>query len=330
MSSQLMRAEDLNFIDDNVKEIYRRVIMTLSNVKRFYELFAQKIVVNDSSEKIVADDSSENTLDKWILSKNHKLIKNSTKNFDEYNTNVVCAEILEFVEDLSTWYVRRSRDRFKEKDSDAIKTVSFVLENLSKIIAPIMPFISEEIFQTLKGTNFEKNNSVHLEKWPVFDETKIDLSLEENMEKIRVVVSNALDKRIKEKIPVKQPLARVIISGVKIPEELFWLIEEELNIKKVELKEGKELEIELDTILTPELKAEGAVRELMRSIQSSRKESGLSPGEIVTLDINSPDKEFLEKFRKMIEEKTSTKMNFVETEEYKKYGEKEVFFEIKK
>jgi isoleucyl-tRNA synthetase len=321
MSSQLMRAEDLNFIDDNVKDVYRRVIMTLSNVKRFYELFKQDIVV---------DDSSENVLDKWILSKIHKLIKNSTKNLDEYNTNVVCAEVLEFVEDLSTWYIRRSRDRFKEKDSDAIKTVSFVLENLSKVIAPIMPFISEEIFQTLKGTNFEKNNSVHLEEWPVFDETKIDSGLEENMEKVRAVVSNALDKRIKEKIPVKQPLAKVIVSGAKIPKDLFWLIEEELNIKKVELKEGKELEIELDTVLTPELKAEGAVRELIRSIQSSRKENGLSPGEIVTLDINSSDKEFLEKFRKMIEEKTSTKMNFVQIKDYKKYGEKEVFFEIKK
>ncbi|MDD4250898.1 MAG: isoleucine--tRNA ligase [Candidatus ainarchaeum sp.] len=322
MSSQLMRAEDLNFIDDNIKDVHRRLISTLLNVKRFYDLFGGNNVFDDQS--------SQNILDKWIISKTNRLIKNSTKNLDEYNTNIVCAEVIVFVEDLSTWYIRRSRDRFKENDLNAMKTFSFVLDSLSKIIAPITPFIAEEIYQSLRGTNFEKDNSIHLEKWPVFDDNKINDNLENDMKLVRDIVSVALDKRVREKIPVKQPLSKIVISGAKISKELFWLIEDELNIKLIELKEDSVLSVELDTNITPDLRDEGIVREVIRSIQSKRKDLGLMPLEIIKMDFDSTDKDFVIKFSKTIEEKTSTKITLVNSKEFQNFGEKQIFFEIKK
>ncbi len=287
MSSQLMRAQDLNFIDDNVKEISRKLITILSNVNNFYKLFGLE-------NKEFNKQDSKNILDKWLLSKTNRLIKNSTKNFDEYNTTDVCLEILDFVDVLSTWYVRRSRDRFKSADkkekSEAIQTLAFALDKLSLVLAPIAPFISEEIYQTLRNANFEKNISVHLEKWPKFDDSKLNDDLEKQMLIVRDVVSKGLDERIQVKIAVKQPLAKAIISGAEIDEELFDLIKDELNVKKIELKKAKELKVELDTKMTPELEEEGVARELVRKINDLRKKSGLTIQDRVELKVETKSK----------------------------------------
>ncbi len=274
MSTPVMRAQDINFLDDSVKEINRKVLMILENVKRFYELFGTKNIE-------LENDSSKNILDKWIISKTHKLIKNSTENLDDYNTVKVCSDVLEFVDLLSTWYVRRSRDRFKstnkKEKKEAIETLAFALDKLSKVLAPITPFISEEIYQSLKGTNFAKKNSVHLEEWPRFDKKKIDDSLEEEMVTVREIVSKGLDERIQVKIPVKQPLAKITITANKeIRDELKEPIMDELNIKKVELKKGSELSVKLDIKMTPELEQEGAAREIMRKVNDMRKKAKLT------------------------------------------------------
>lgn len=305
MSTQVMRAQDISFLDDGVKEVNRKVLTLLVNVNKFYSLFARE-------NKILDDSNSEHILDKWIISKTNKLIKDSTENLDNYNTVKVCFDVINFVEDLSTWYVRRSRDRFREKDSGAMKTLAFVLNNLSKIIAPITPFISEEIYQNLQGLDFKEDKSVHLESWPEFDETKINNSLEEEMSLAREVVSVALQKRSEEKIQVKQPLAKVTIIGPKLNENLFEIIEDELNVKKVENKisDKKEIEIILDTNITNDLKQEGIAREIIRKINDSRKKKGLTIKDKIEIKINSKSdliKEAINKFEKEIMQSVQSK-----------------------
>lgn len=287
MSTPVMRAGDISFMDDGVKEVNRKFITLLTNVNNFYSLFA-------SENKIIDNSESKNILDKWIISKTNKLIKNSTKNLDDYDTVRVCDDLVNFVEDLSTWYVRRSRDRFRDKDKEAIETLAFVLDSVSKVSAPITPFISEEIYQSITKNNFENKKSVHLEKWPEFDDNKINDDLENEMNVARIVVSRALEARTTEKIPVKQPLNKITINGPKVNKELFDIIKDELNIKEIEVKEKNEkeikaedIEVKLDTKITQELKVEGIARELTRQINSARKKMGLTLSDRVNVSIET-------------------------------------------
>jgi isoleucyl-tRNA synthetase len=226
-----------------------------------------------------------------LISNTHSLIEKATKDLDEYNTTEICSKVLAFVDDLSTWYVRRSRDRFKsegkEKD-DAVKTLAFALDKLSKVLAPITPFISEEIYQSLRQTNFEKNVSVHLENWPLFDKKKINEKLSEEMILVREIVSKGLDERVKVKIPVKQPLASATLSDLGIRKELFDLIKDELNVKEIKLEEkDNEVSVSLDTKISPELEEEGASRELIRKINDMRKKMGLTIQDRVQIKVET-------------------------------------------
>ncbi len=160
MSSTLMKAQDLNFSENSVKEIYRQTTMLLTNIKNFYELFAK-------DNKSISNSSSNHILDKWILSKLHLLIRNATNALEDYDTSKACSEIIPFIDELSTWYVRRSRDRFKSSDkkekSQAIETLAYVLSNLSRLMAPITPFISEHLHQSFRNAKAKTEESVHLE-----------------------------------------------------------------------------------------------------------------------------------------------------------------------
>jgi len=286
MSSQLMRAQDLNFLDDNVKEVHRKLITMLVNIKNFYELFAK-------SNKTFDDKSSKHILDKWLISETESLIRNSTRNLDDYNTTLVCADVLNYVDNLSTWYVRRSRDRFKSENvkekQAAINTFAYALDSLSRVIAPVTPFIAEEIYQSLRGTNFTTPASIHLEKWPLFNETLIDERIGKEMVEVRAVVTKALDERKKSGVAVKQPLSKVIIYGAKIKIQYFLLIMDELNVKMVELRDGAEVKVELDLNLTEELLVEGASRELIRQVNELRKEMKLTLNDVVDIVIETND-----------------------------------------
>jgi len=283
MSSQLMRAQDLNFLDDNVKEVHKKLMMILSNVKNFYELFAKE---ND----VFNDTLSKDILDKWMISRTEQLIKESTHNMDDYNTLGVCKDVLEYVDELSTWFVRRSRDRFKSDDlnekRNAVRTLAYALDSLSKVIAPITPFIAEEIYQSLRKTNYSKNISVHLEEWPRHNDNLIDEKLHEDMKKVREVISLCLEERNKVAIAVRQPLKKVIVSGAHIDKKFFDIILDELNVKEVELAEG-EFGVKLDTHLTKELLLEGAARDLMRKLNESRKELCLTIQDTVVLNVST-------------------------------------------
>ncbi|HNV01142.1 MAG TPA: isoleucine--tRNA ligase [archaeon] len=293
MSSALMRAEDLNFIEDNVKEMHRKVVMILANVKNFYELFSATGIDP-------ANDSSTNILDKWMISKTNNLVKNATKYYDDYNTINLCAEIVGFIDDLSTWFVRRSRDRFKSDDENekntAITTLAYTLTNLSKVMAPIAPFISEEVYQSLKKSCVDLKDSVHLDDWPKYNGKLIDADLEKTMVVVREICSKALDERKKSNIPIRQALGELSFSGakIKLSEELLEIIKDELNVKKIiqgslSEKENSEVIVTLDTKITPELLREGISRELIRKINDYRKELNLTIKNKISLTIETSD-----------------------------------------
>lgn len=309
MSSQLMRAQDLNFRDENVGEIHRKIIALLANVKSFYGLFGKE-------NNVLGDKSSENVLDRWLVSETERLVRDSTKNLDAYDTTKACLDLLRYVDGLSTWFVRRSRERFKgesEKEKqEAMRTLAYALDTLAKVIAPLTPFIAEEIYQSLRNTNYEKPVSVHLEKWPSFEAKLIDEGLGKEMESVREIVSKALDERKKAGIAVKQPLKRLTIKGTELGAEYFDLIKGEINVKEIRVegsakKGGKKAQegfaLELDAEITKGLLVEGAAREIIRQINDYRKELRLTISQRIELDIEAEGelaKEALDAFRKEI------------------------------
>lgn len=293
LSTPVMSADNLRFSERGVEEVYKKVMVLLYNVNNFYSLYK-----NIKDKKT----SSKNVLDLWIVSRTNKLIKEVETAFKEYDTIRVSNEIKEFIDELSTWYVRRSRDRFNDEDSDAKKTLAYALENLAKTIAPIMPFISEMIY-----LNLGNKESVHLQKWPKFEDKKINQHINDNMSLTRKVVSLALKERDVAKISLKQPLAKVSIQGVKLPSDFLDLIKEELNVKQVIIKPGKELAVELDTKLTPELEAEGFARELARFIQNERKKAGFVKEDKIEICVLSEINNIFEKQKEFLKERVNAK-----------------------
>lgn len=287
MSTPLTKAEDSNFYDDGVKEAYRKIVVLLSNVKKFYELF------NDLNATLTKKTESKNILDLWILSRLNLLNKNVTNSLENYNTIKACSEITQFVNDLSTWYVRRSRDRFKNNNveikQEAMQTLETVLITLSKLIAPIVPFIAEDVYLLFKKQNKELLESVHLEDWPKFDDEKIIQEVHKSMDFTREVVNKVLDERENVKIPIRQVLSKVTISGIELENEYLDLIKEEVNVKKVILKKAKQVTIKLDTTLTDDLLQEGIIRDLIRKFNSERKNANLTINDNIAISMEVDD-----------------------------------------
>jgi isoleucyl-tRNA synthetase len=295
LSSPLMNADSVNFSEKYVEEIYKKVLLLMYNVNNFYLLYKK-----DEKGKL----NSKNILDKWILSRLNEMIKNSTESLEKYDTISACKEMRVFIDELSTWYVRRSRERFNDNDKDARETLAFVLKESSKVFAPIMPFVAEYVYMTLG-----EKESVHVQEWPKYDSKKIDKKLNEEMAKVREIVSLALKERDVSQISLKQPLAELELFGAKLSKEYLDLIADEVNVKKIRLVEAKELSVKLDTKLTPELEAEGYFREVTRNIQASRKKAGLRKEQKITLNLEI-DKELekmLSKFIDELKEKTGVK-----------------------
>lgn len=307
LSSQLMRAQDLNFKEEIVKQVYRRFNLLLINVLKFYSMIEINHMVNYLT-------FSENLLDKWIISLLNVLIRDVTERMDDYDTTEVCRLFFNFVEDLSTWYIKNSRDRFKSenthKQSSAMNTLSYVLANLSKLLAPLTPFISEMIYQKLKERGIVSLSSVHLELWPHFDEKLIDFRIHEKMTLSREIVKRSLELRENSKIPIRQILQKVTINGVNLKNEYLDVIAAAINVKEVKIESGEEndLLVELDTEITSELKLEGIARNLIRHLNSYRKKLNLSTKNRINLYLTTNSKEVLqslenheEKIRKLIQ-----------------------------
>lgn len=316
MSSPVVSAENLNFSEKGVEEALRKNVMTLWNVYKFYELF------NDDAKDLKSPDDiyeiSENILDKWILIRLNDLVFKITKNMDGYDLSGAARPITDFIDDLSTWYLRRSRERFKsdnqqEKDA-ALLTTHYVLVELSKLIAPFMPFVAEDIWQGMTGNNFQNNKkSVHLEEWPdVFirvDKSQENNNILEKMNMARKVVELSLSARKNANIKTRQVL---ILLTVKCSANIFQLlsndsgvidlIRDELNVKEVKfVKHDGNLDVELDTAITRELEIEGLSREIIRTVNAIRKEVGLSVNDSAQLYYSSDElNEIFDRFGKYI------------------------------
>ncbi len=290
LSSPVMMAENLNFSEDGVKESLRKNIMLLWNVCKFYGLFAGDAVKTKNFSSL----QSDNVLDKWILARLDQLVCEVTENMDKYNLPKATRPIAEFISDLSTWYIRRSRDRFKGEDKNdkqfALQTTKDVLLKLSKIMAPFMPFIAEQVWQKVSGNDFKnENKSVHFEGWPKHELqiTNYELLILKEMEVVRKIVELGLSKRDEARIKVRQPLSELRITNYKLRDEYIDLIKDELNVKDVKIeKNSGELEIELDTKITPELKQEGVAREIIRHVNSMRKKQGFTINDRINIYID--------------------------------------------
>ncbi|MDO8493353.1 MAG: class I tRNA ligase family protein [bacterium] len=293
LSTSLMKSEDLRFSEKGVDEIYKKLILRLQNVVSFYELYAGEVPADKKG--------GENILDKWIRVRLSSLKREVEEHLDSYELDRASRPIMDFVDDLSTWYVRRSRDRFKSEDvaekNSAFGTTRHILIELSKIIAPFTPFIAEDIYQKVAR---DGKASVHMQSWPASVEVEDNSKLFEEMNVVRQVVSLALDERKKLGLAVRQPLKELKVKSGKLKGriELLELIKDEVNVKEVGFDEKMETEIWLDINLTPELKEEGSFRDLTRHLQDMRKKMGLQPEQKVVLTYSGGDdvKNFINKF----------------------------------
>ena len=246
----------IKFDEDGLKEVYSKFFNTLKNTYNFFALYANTDEVDARSLKVTYDDLEE--IDKWLLSKYNKLVKYTTDAYEEYDLNKVVRSITDFVsEDLSNWYIRRNRRRFWAHDLDTskkavYKTTYDVLVGLTKLIAPVVPFISEEIYTAL--TNQE---SVHLARFPKCDDKLIDEKIEEKMDLVRDLISLGRNVREEAKIKVRQPISEAILDGKNknIIGDLTELIKEELNVK--EIKFADDLSIYMNYEVKPNFKVCG-------------------------------------------------------------------------
>ena len=292
LSAPIMRGEDLNFSEKEVLELQRKNIGRLHNVLAMYELFA---------DGTAASSDSENVLDRWVIARLNELVAESTTGYKNYELDKATRPLAEFIEDLSVWYLRRSRERLKGEDVEdkvrALATLRYTLRTLALVMAPAMPFYAEYLYRAVKEES--EVESVHLAAWPVGGD--VDSELLATMNATRSVVTAALEARTKAGVKVRQPLAMLTIS-TDLSTDLKQVIAEEVNVKSVIFVKGQTETVVLDLVITAELKAEGDVREFIRAIQELRKTSGLAPQDRIKLLIQttSGGQEILETFKETL------------------------------
>lgn len=275
MGSPVMKGEDIRISEGEYKKQISGFLLILWNVYNFFVTYANA----DNWKPGGGSIKPENILDKWILSKLQMFIKEVTeKGYEKFDTPEIVKQGYEFISELSRWYVRRIRNRVgpntkNSKDkNDAYETLYLVLTEFTRAFSPVIPSATEEIYR-----NLTKEKSVHLSDWTEFD-YKVDNELIEKMRVVRDIVEKAHSQRKTRQIPVRQPLSKLIVSNCMISDmELIQLIKDEVNVKSVEFKKGAgDLEVVLDTKITPELAEEAKTRELIRNIQKERKNMGIS------------------------------------------------------
>jgi len=335
-------AEPKRFDFKAVQDLSRRFFGTLRNSYIFFSTYTPR---EGHPEQ---DFEAKKVLDQWIISRLHSLNKKLIENLDKYYIVEAARLFEDFVDDLSNWYIRRSRQRFQRPETSEIKkeasqTLHYVLLRLSKLIAPFTPFIAEELYQNLSGPE----ESVHLSDYLKPDKKLINLELEEKMRETREIIAKALNLRAEAGIKVRQPLLKLKIQDKKGPfggsttakvdidEELLDLIKEEVNIKGVVFDSKIRKEMELDTEITEELEKEGKCRELLRNAKDLRKKLGLSPGVVVTHIASTVsdvvDKDFLKQAgaKKFINVREEEEMD-VDVKKEIKLGEEKHYIGIKK
>lgn len=301
LSSPVLAGEDFSLIDKDVSDVARKLSM-IWNVYDFFTMYAE--VDGFDSEQAMAVSEFVNPLDIWLVSRVHQVRNQITEGMEAYNIPAALSSVLEFIDDMSNWFVRRSRRRFWKSEDDqdkleAYSTLYYALIYLAKILAPFTPFLAEELYQKMTGAgvvNSEIPESVHLLDWP--EAGVIDEAVLTQMAKTREIITAGLAERMKKteteaQIKVRQPLAKLVYAGEKLDDFYEQIIMEEVNVKSVEHGEA----LALDKTLTPELLEEGKIRELIRFVQAARKKAGLNVDDRIKLMVSM---EVPETYREML------------------------------
>ena len=317
LSSPVLSGEDFALTDKDVSDVQRKLAM-IWNVYDFFVTYAEvdgweapenlfssePVSLSSSKDSDPAQpenapqrtDSSgalahlspqmlKNPLDRWVVSRLHELNQAIVEGMEEYNLPKALSGVLPFVDDLSNWFVRRSRRRFWKSEDDGDKAEAYltlytVLTKLAMLLAPFTPFLAEELYQQMTGSG----ESVHLLDYPM--ETEVDEKVLDEMARARKVIADGLALRMQkseteEQIKIRQPLNRLVYAGEKLPEMYEQIIAEEVNVKAVE----NGAEMWLDKELTAELREEGWVRDLIRAVQAARKKAGLQVDDRIRLSL---------------------------------------------
>ena len=312
LSSPLLNGEDFALHDKDVSDIARKISM-IWNMYDFFTMYASVDGWEFSGDLSDPSKNLENPLDLWIVSRVHKLRNEITENMDAYNIPRALEGVLPFLDDASNWFVRRSRRRFWKSEDDgdktqAYQTLHYVLSYLALLLAPFVPFLAEELWGKMVG-----DGSVHLKDWPAAGEINEKILAE--MAEVRGYVNEALALRAKNGVKIRQPLKEVVIPHVA--SDLKWFVEilqEELNVKGVsyivlEKDENGEIlshkpaeKVDFNFEITPELRAEGLMREIIRHIQASRKKAGLNVDDRIELNFSSENEDLSGAFKKFVQE----------------------------
>ena len=335
LSSPLTNGENFALVDKDVMDVARKLGM-IWNMYDFFTMYAEVDGWEFNGDLSDPLHDLTNPLDIWIVSRLHQLITEVERGLNNYNLQDATKPILPFLDDASNWYVRRSRRRFwKSEDdgdkNDAYRTLHYVLVRLSYMLAPFTPFLAEELYHNLTGDN----ESIHLKDWLPAGE--IDNSMLRDMNALRTAVNDGLSKRASEGIKVRQPLASVKLvntisqdTPAEVAQFLIDIAKDELNVKSVEIVTDSESDsaqpsVVYDLTITPELKREGLMREIVRHVQSARKQAGLQIDDRIVLSISSDDPEIsqaVDAFADVIKAETlAVELNFA-ADESEKYDAK--------
>lgn len=331
IQSPLLNGEDFALLDKDVADVARKLTM-IWNMYDFFTMYAEvddftfpydasssdaflvrsmpNTAHSDTPESLPRTGNEKsflievdlqkliNPLDRWVVSRLHQLRNQITDNMNAYDIPHAVEDVLLFIDDASNWFVRRSRRRFWKGEDDADKnqayqTLHYVLSYLALILAPFVPFLAEELWQKMVG-----GESVHLQDWPAAGQ--IDQQIVTDMAELRGYVNEALALRAKAGIKIRQPLSEMVLPRQVTGVEWFSdILLEELNVKRVNWQ-TEAAELTLDFTITPELKAEGLAREVIRAVQNGRKKAGLNVDDRINLALMSDDptlRQALEQFK---------------------------------
>jgi len=293
-------ADYKRFDEKDVDGVVKKVFLILWNTMEFWKLSRGANDGQHTMDNGQLKTDRLNILDRWLEARLNQLIKTVTVELDAYHPTDAARAIMEFVNELSTWYVRRSRDRFRAGAS--VEPLHEALMTVTKLLAPMVPFVSEALYAELRG----EGESVHLADWPKFNEKAIDAELIGDMAAVRKIVEIGHALRDEAAVKLRQPLSEVEIekAALKNIDDLLPLVAEELNVKLAKtidhiderggwiIKSVNGVTVALRTEITAELKREGTIREITRQINDLRKEAKLTPADRIKLYLDIDDIEF--------------------------------------